>query len=174
VRVVFDRSKLSYAELLRFFFRLHDPTTKNRQGNDRGTQYRSVIFFTTPQQEKIAREVIAEVDKAGHWKVPLVTEVVPASKWYPAEEYHQDYLQKNPGGVYLSLCEGVLVRHLQRKGDNRHQKGGQSLNQLTMNPVRVRLNVNVPAAVEQGWKTLGVGLCGNVCRQGANPYMSFT
>lgn len=98
VRVVFDRTKLSYAELLRFFFRLHDPTTKNRQGNDRGTQYRSVIFFTTPQQEKIAREVIAEVDKAGHWKAPLVTEVVPASKWYPAEEYHQDYLQKNPGG----------------------------------------------------------------------------
>jgi peptide methionine sulfoxide reductase msrA/msrB len=98
VRVVFDPRKLSYADLLRYFFRLHDPTTPNRQGNDRGTQYRSAIFYSTPEQKQIAEEVIKEVTGAGTWKAPIVTEVVPASEWYRAEEYHQDYLQKNPNG----------------------------------------------------------------------------
>jgi peptide methionine sulfoxide reductase msrA/msrB len=98
VRIVFDPKKTSYAEILRFFFKLHDPTTKNRQGNDRGTQYRSAIFFTSPEQKRIAEEVIREVDAAKKWPAPIVTEVVEASTWYPAEEYHQDYLQKNPNG----------------------------------------------------------------------------
>ncbi len=98
VRVVFDPRKLSYADLLRYFFRLHDPTTPNRQGNDRGTQYRSAIFYSTPEQQQIAEEVIKEVTSAGTWKAPIVTEVVPASEWYRAEEYHQDYLQKHPNG----------------------------------------------------------------------------
>lgn len=98
VRIVFDPRKLSYADLLRYFFRLHDPTTPNRQGNDRGTQYRSAIFYATPEQKQIAEEVIKEVTAAGKWKAPIVTEVVPASEWYRAEEYHQDYLQKNPNG----------------------------------------------------------------------------
>jgi methionine-S-sulfoxide reductase len=95
---VFDPRKLSYADLLRYFFRLHDPTTPNRQGNDRGTQYRSAIFYASPEQKGVAEEVIKEVTAAGKWKAPIVTEVVPASEWYRAEEYHQDYLQRNPNG----------------------------------------------------------------------------
>ena len=98
VRVVFDPQKLAYADLLRYFFRLHDPTTANRQGNDRGTQYRSVIFYTSPEQKQIAEEVKLEVAQSGKWKAPLVTQISQASAWYPAEDYHQDYLQKHPDG----------------------------------------------------------------------------
>lgn len=98
VKIVFDPRKLSYADLLRYFFRLHDPTTLNRQGNDRGTQYRSAIFYTTPEQKRVAEEVLKEVGASGKWSAPLVTEVTPASAWYRAEEYHQDYLQRNPNG----------------------------------------------------------------------------
>jgi peptide methionine sulfoxide reductase msrA/msrB len=99
VRVVFDPSKLSYADLLeKWFFRMHDPTTKNRQGNDVGSQYRSAIFVTSPAQRKIAEEAKAHAAKSGRWKNPIVTEIVDAGTWTPAESYHQDYLQKNPGG----------------------------------------------------------------------------
>jgi len=99
VRVVFDPSKLTYEELLeKWFFRMHDPTTLNRQGNDTGTQYRSAIFYTSEEQKKVAEAVKARVDKSGKWKKPIVTEIVAASKWWPAEDYHQDYLVKNPGG----------------------------------------------------------------------------
>ena len=98
VRIEFDPKRLSYADLLRYFFRLHDPTTLNRQGNDRGTQYRSAIFFTTEEQKRIAADVIQEVSASGKWRDPIVTQVVPASTWYPGEEYHQDYLQKHPNG----------------------------------------------------------------------------
>jgi peptide methionine sulfoxide reductase msrA/msrB len=99
VRVVFDPSKLSYADLLeKWFFRMHDPTTKNRQGNDVGSQYRSAIFVTSPAQRKIAEEAKVHAAKSGRWKNPIVTEIVDAGTWTPAESYHQDYLQKNPGG----------------------------------------------------------------------------
>lgn len=98
VRVVFDPRKLSYADLLRYFFRLHDPTTLNRQGNDRGTQYRSAIFYSSPKQKEVAEGVIKEVNASGKWGAPIVTEVVAATTWYPAEGYHQDYLQKHPDG----------------------------------------------------------------------------
>jgi peptide methionine sulfoxide reductase msrA/msrB len=99
VRVVFDPKQLSYAELLeKWFFRMHDPTTKNRQGNDIGTQYRSAIFVTTPEQRKIAEEVKQRVDRSGKWKNPIVTEIVDAGPFTPAEDYHQDYLVKHPGG----------------------------------------------------------------------------
>ncbi|HYC56192.1 MAG TPA: bifunctional methionine sulfoxide reductase B/A protein [Candidatus Binatia bacterium] len=98
VRIKFDPNKTSYEEILRFFFRLHDPTTKNRQGNDVGTSYRSAIFFHDERQREIAERVKAEVDKSGKWKAPVVTEITPASDWWTAEDYHQDYLQKNPGG----------------------------------------------------------------------------
>jgi peptide methionine sulfoxide reductase msrA/msrB len=99
VRVVFDPTQLSYADLLeKSYFRMHDPTTENRQGNDVGTQYRSAIFTTTPQQAKIAAEVKARVEASGFWKKPLVTEIVPAGAWTAAEDYHQDYLEKNPNG----------------------------------------------------------------------------
>lgn len=98
VRIVFDPRKLSYADLLRYFFRLHDPTTLNQQGNDRGTQYRSVIFYASEVQRQTAEEIKQEVNASGRWKGRLVTQVTAASEWYPAESYHQDYLQKNPGG----------------------------------------------------------------------------
>lgn len=98
VQVEFDPSKLSYAQLLGFFFRIHDPTTRNQQENDVGDQYRSAIFYTSDEQRQIAESVKAEVNKSGKWKDPLVTEITKASAFYPAEDYHQDYLQKNPGG----------------------------------------------------------------------------
>ena len=98
VKVEFDPSKLSYAQLLGFFFRIHDPTTRNQQENDVGDQYRSAIFYTSDEQRQIAESVKAEVDKSGKWKDPVVTDITKASAFYPAEEYQQDYLQKNTGG----------------------------------------------------------------------------
>lgn len=99
IEVVFDPSKLSYEELLeRWFFRMHDPTTANRQGNDVGTQYRSAIFYTSEAQRRTAEEVKARVDASGKWSAPIVTQIVEAGPFFPAEDYHQDYLQKNPKG----------------------------------------------------------------------------
>lgn len=99
VRVTFDPSVLPYEELLeKWFFRLHDPTTLNRQGNDRGTQYRSAIFPQSEAQRETAERVKARVDASGTWKRPITTSIEPASTWYDAEAYHQDYLRKNPGG----------------------------------------------------------------------------
>jgi methionine-S-sulfoxide reductase len=98
VQIVYDPRQISYEALLRYFFRLHDPTTKNRQGNDLGTQYRSAIFYHDEEQRAVAERVKAEVDHSGKWRRPLTTEIVPATRFYPAEAYHQDYLQKNPGG----------------------------------------------------------------------------
>jgi methionine-S-sulfoxide reductase len=99
VRIVFDPSVLSFEELLeRWFFRLHDPTTLNRQGNDVGTQYRSAIFPQSEEQRAAAERVIARVSASGKWPRPVTTTIEPAAAWYPAERYHQDYLRKNPGG----------------------------------------------------------------------------
>ncbi|AGP41202.1 peptide-methionine (S)-S-oxide reductase [Sorangium cellulosum So0157-2] len=99
VRIVFDPAKVSYAELLeKWFFRMHDPTTRNRQGNDVGTQYRSAIFVTTPEQRRVAEEVKARVDRSGKWRAPVVTEIVEAGQFTRAEEYHQKYLVKYPDG----------------------------------------------------------------------------
>jgi peptide methionine sulfoxide reductase msrA/msrB len=98
IRIEFNPSVIAYADLLRYFFRLHDPTTINRQGNDRGTQYRSAIFFIDEQQKKTAEQIIKEVDASNKWNGPVVTQVAKASDWYPAEDYHQDYLQKHPEG----------------------------------------------------------------------------
>ncbi|MFN2378348.1 MAG: bifunctional methionine sulfoxide reductase B/A protein, partial [Candidatus Binatia bacterium] len=98
VRVKFDPAKLSYEDVLRYFFRLHDPTTLNRQGNDAGTSYRSAIFFLDERQKEIAERVKAAVDKSGKWKSPVVTEITPAAEFWVAEDYHQDYLQKQPNG----------------------------------------------------------------------------
>ena len=99
VRITFDPSKLSYADLLeKWFFKMHDPTTVNRQGNDVGTQYRSAIFYTSEAQHKTAEEVKARVDKSGKWKTKVATQVTPAATFTLAEAYHQDYLVNNPGG----------------------------------------------------------------------------
>ena len=98
VEVVFDPTKISYEDLLGFFFRMHDPTTRNRQGNDVGTSYRSVIFYYSDAQRQTAERVKERVDKSGKWPAPVVTEIVAAGEFWPAEEYHQKYLQKNPHG----------------------------------------------------------------------------
>ena len=99
IRVTFDPSVLSYEDLLeQWFFRLHDPTTLNRQGNDVGTQYRSAIFPQTPEQQSTAELVKQRVQASGRWKRPITTSIEPASTWYSAEAYHQDYLRNNPGG----------------------------------------------------------------------------
>jgi methionine-S-sulfoxide reductase len=107
VRVTFDLALLSYETLLeRWFFKLHDPTTRNRQGNDTGTQYRSAIFYTSPEQREIAERVIARVEASGFWRKPITTEVAAASTWYSAERQHQDYLQRNPGGYTCHWMRG--------------------------------------------------------------------
>ncbi len=98
VELHYDPSKISYEEILRYFFRLHDPTTLNKQGNDTGTQYRSAIFYHDENQQKSAIKVKEEVNQSKKWPKPIVTEIVPAQEFYPAEGYHQDYLQKNPHG----------------------------------------------------------------------------
>ena len=98
VEIIFDPAKLSYEQLLGYFFRMHDPTTPDQQENDIGAQYRSAIFYTSDGQRQIAERVKMQVDKSGKWKRPVVTEITKATVFYPAEEYHQDYLQKNPSG----------------------------------------------------------------------------
>lgn len=98
VEIVFDPDRISYRELLAFFFQIHDPSTQDRQGNDRGTSYRSAIFFTTPEQARIARDTIADVDASGLWPGKAVTQVEPAGDFWEAEPEHQDYLQKFPTG----------------------------------------------------------------------------
>jgi peptide methionine sulfoxide reductase msrA/msrB len=99
VKVLFDPRKLSYADLLeKWFFKMHDPTTPNQQGNDVGTQYRSAIFATTPAQKQTATAIKDKVQRSGFWKRPIVTEIQDAGRFTPAEDYHQDYLQKKPGG----------------------------------------------------------------------------
>jgi peptide methionine sulfoxide reductase msrA/msrB len=98
VRVVFDPRRLSFETLLRWFFRIHDPTTLDRQGNDVGDSYRSAIFYHSEEQRRTAETLKARIEKRGKWGAPIVTQIVPASKFWRAEEYHQDYLVKHPGG----------------------------------------------------------------------------
>jgi peptide-methionine (S)-S-oxide reductase len=98
IEVIFHPEKIGFRELLEFFFQVHDPSTRNRQGNDTGTSYRSAIFYTNEEQKRIAEETIAEVDATGLWPGKVVTEVVPASDFWEAEPEHQDYLERRPNG----------------------------------------------------------------------------
>jgi peptide-methionine (S)-S-oxide reductase len=98
VEIVFDPERITYRRLLEFFFQIHDPTTPNRQGNDRGPSYRSAIFYTTDEQRRVAEETIADVNASGLWPGKVVTEVAPAGDFWEAEPEHQDYLQKYPSG----------------------------------------------------------------------------
>ena len=98
IEIVFDPDRVSYAEILEHFFRLHDPTTPNRQGNDVGSQYRSAIFTHSEAQRETAEKVKESMRTSGKWKLAITTEIVPASDFWSAEEYHQDYLQKHPNG----------------------------------------------------------------------------
>jgi len=111
IRIEFDPAKISYDQLVRHFFRMHDPTQRNRQGADFGTQYRSIIFYQSDEQRAISEKIIAELTVEGRYSKPIVTELVPAMPFYPAEEYHQNYLRKNPSGychVDLSLATKPL------------------------------------------------------------------
>jgi len=98
VEVIFDPAKISYRKILEFFFQIHDPSTRNAQGNDAGTSYRSAIFYTNDEQRRVAEDTIADVDASGLWPGKAVTEVVPAGDFWEAEPEHQDYLLRNPGG----------------------------------------------------------------------------
>lgn len=98
VQIEYDSSRISYQALLDFFFRVHDPTTLNRQGNDVGTSYRSAIFYSTDAEKLAAENFIDLVNKSGRWPKPVATTLEPLTTFYPAEGYHQDYLQKNPDG----------------------------------------------------------------------------
>lgn len=109
VEVTFDSNEISYQELLEIFFFLHDPTQLNRQGNDVGTQYRSAIFYHDENQASLAQAMITSIDKQGIWSNPVVTQVKPAVKFYPAEDYHQDYVSNNPQNPY---CQMIVMPKL--------------------------------------------------------------
>lgn len=106
VQITYDPAIISYQDLLNVFFTIHDPTTLNRQGADVGTQYRSAIFYHTPEQKAMAEETIARLTEEKLWDNPIVTEVVPLTEFYPAEDYHRDYFQRNPGQPY---CQAVIA-----------------------------------------------------------------
>jgi peptide-methionine (S)-S-oxide reductase len=115
VQITFDPSVLPYRELLEIFFAFHDPTTLNRQGNDVGTQYRSAIYHHSPEQERTAREVIEQLRRDGTWDDPIVTEVTPLDRFYPAEEYHRQYFQRNPTRMYCQAVVAPKVAKLRRE-----------------------------------------------------------
>ena len=98
IEITFDPEQLSYRKLLEYFFQIHDPTTRNRQGNDIGASYRSAIFYSNDEQRDAAKQLISEMEASGKWPGKIVTEVVPEADFWNAEEEHQDYLQKNPYG----------------------------------------------------------------------------
>jgi peptide-methionine (S)-S-oxide reductase len=115
VQVTFDPDVIAYRDLLEVFFALHDPTQLNRQGNDIGTQYRSAIFWHTPEQRAEAKTVIAELTSSKHSDAPIVTEVSAASTFYPAEDYHQGYFEQNPGQPYCQFVVAPKVAKAQEK-----------------------------------------------------------
>ncbi len=115
VKITFNPDVLSYRDLLHVFFAIHDPTTPNQQGADVGTQYRSAIFTQTDAQETIAEEVIAELNASGVWEAPIVTEVIPAAPFYPAEDYHQEYFRRNPNQGYCRMVIAPKVAKFRKE-----------------------------------------------------------
>jgi peptide-methionine (S)-S-oxide reductase len=103
--ITYDPAVISYKNILDFFFQIHNPTTLNQQGNDKGTSYRSAIFYKDAEERRIAEEMIGIVNESERWNDPVVTSLEPFTRFYPAEEYHQDYLQKNPGGY---TCHAIF------------------------------------------------------------------
>jgi peptide-methionine (S)-S-oxide reductase len=122
VKVVYDPSKLTYGQLLRIFFTVHDPTQLNRQGPDVGTSYRSAIFYTNDEQKKIATAYIAQMEAAHTFSKPIVTEVGPLKGFYDAESYHQDYATKNPDHPYIMVCDRPKIETLKRDFPELFQK----------------------------------------------------
>jgi peptide-methionine (S)-S-oxide reductase len=126
VKVVFDPARISYGTLLRVFFSVvHDPTQLNRQGPDVGTSYRSVIFYTSPEQQKIASAYITQLDAAHAFPRKIVTQVVPLKAFYDAEEYHQDYAEKNPDNPYIQVCDIPKVKALKEQFPELFQEYGK-------------------------------------------------
>ena len=119
VRVEYEPARLSYADLLRVFFTIHDPTTPNRQGNDVGTQYRSVIMTGSEEEARTAHKVMAEVGASGLFDRKLVTEIVPLDKFYPAEDEHDDYFARNPGSGYCQVVVAPKVRKFRKQFSDR-------------------------------------------------------
>jgi len=119
VRATFDPAEISFRDILRVFFATHDPTTLNRQGGDVGTQYRSVIFYHSPEQKETAESVIAELDEAGLWEDPIVTEVSPAPAFFPAEAYHQRYYETNAAQPYCRVVISPKVAKLRKEFSDR-------------------------------------------------------
>jgi peptide-methionine (S)-S-oxide reductase len=117
VRVEFDPAQVSYRDLLEVFFTIHDPTTLDRQGNDVGTQYRSVIFYQSPEQEATARQVVAAM--ASVWDAPIVTQLAPADTWHRAEDYHQDYFRQHPLQGYCAFVVAPKVAKFKKTFANR-------------------------------------------------------
>jgi peptide-methionine (S)-S-oxide reductase len=122
VRVTYDPKVVSYRDLLDVFFVIHDPTTLNRQGNDVGTQYRSAIFYHSAEQKRAAEEAIKAVGEAGLWEDPVATEVAPASDFYLAEDYHQEYFQSNPYQPYCQFVVAPKVAKFRKKFFDRLKK----------------------------------------------------
>jgi peptide-methionine (S)-S-oxide reductase len=119
VQITFDPKEVAYRDLLEIFFTIHDPTTLDRQGHDVGTQYRSVIFCHDDAQQATAKNVVTELGQAGLWRDPIVTQILPAPEFYPAEDYHQRYFERNPGQGYCSMVVAPKVAkfrklHLER------------------------------------------------------------
>ena len=119
VQVTFDPSAISFRDILHVFFSLHDPTTLNRQGNDVGTQYRSVIFYHSPEQEKTAKEVIAALTADKLFDAPIVTEVSPAQPFYMGEDYHQEYFVRNPMQPYCSYLIGPKIAKFRKQFESK-------------------------------------------------------
>jgi len=115
VQVTFDPAVTNFREILEVFFTIHDPTTRDRQGNDVGTQYRSVIFYHSDQQRQIAEETIRDLNQAGIWDSPIVTQVQPAEAFYVAEGYHQEYFENNPNQSYCQFIVAPKVRKFREK-----------------------------------------------------------
>jgi len=115
VQIAFDPSVVTYRELLEVFFTIHDPTTLNRQGRDVGTQYRSAIFYHSPEQKSTAADVIAELEAQKVWDDPIVTEITPLDEYYPAEDYHQEYFRQNPNQPYCAVVIAPKVAKFRRQ-----------------------------------------------------------
>jgi len=122
VRITFDPAALTFRDLLTVFFTIHDPTTRNRQGNDVGTQYRSVIFCQTPEQRATANAVIAELNAAKLWRDPIVTEVADAATFYPAEDYHQEYFARNANQPYCQIVVAPKVAKFRKEFKERRKQ----------------------------------------------------
>jgi peptide-methionine (S)-S-oxide reductase len=119
VQVRFDPRAIDYADLVRIFFAIHDPTTKDRQGNDKGTQYRSIILYADEAQRETATAVLGEVEAEGVYPDPIVTEIVPLEQFWPAEAYHDDYFRRNPDQAYCAVVVGPKVAKFRKRFKDR-------------------------------------------------------